>query len=265
VNGIGTPELDAEVLLGFVLRVSREVLLAQADRLVDVSHRRRYRRLVARRAGHVPVAYLTSVREFYGLPIRVTPHVLIPRPETELLVERALAYLRTHPTTQEVIDLGTGSGAVAAAIAAAAPAARVQAIDRDPAALRVARRNALTLGLTKRIRFRCADLLVGAGRADLIAANLPYLSAARRRKLPPEVRREPRSALDGGPDGLSVIRRALAQAPHTLRSPGCLLLECDPGQAARLRRLAQRTWPNAAVSVIPDLAGRARVVEVRTC
>ncbi len=258
-----TPALDAEVLLGHALGVPREHLRAHSDDLLSRKQRRRYARLVSRRASHVPVAYLTGTREFFGLPIRVTPRVLIPRPETEILVERAIRFLRSHPDFRLVVDLGTGSGAVAVALARALPHIRVRAVDSDRAALTVARQNARALGVAARVRCSQGDLLNGIRAADVLVANLPYLSARKRRSLPEDVRYEPVAALDGGPDGLRLIHRALEQAPAVLRSRGLALFECDPGQARGLRSRARATWPGASVEVIRDLSGRARVVEVQ--
>lgn len=257
-----TPALDAEVLLGHVLGVCREAFFTHPERRLNLAQQRRYTRLVDRRVARVPVAYLTGVREFFGHPLRVTPRVLIPRPETEILVERAILFLRSHPKKRDVIDLGTGSGAIAVAVARAAPHARIQALDISRAALLVASRNARALKIVRQVVFRQSDLLARARPADLILANLPYLSASRRRTMPEDVRHEPLAALNGGQDGLSLIRRALRQAPSVVRPGGCLLFECDPLQARRLESLALETWPQAIVQTVRDLAGRPRVVEV---
>jgi release factor glutamine methyltransferase len=207
------------------------------------------------------VAYLTQVKEFYGLPIRVDPRVLIPRPETELLVERALQYLRTHPERNDVIDVGTGTGAIALAIASGAASARVIAIEADTAALQVARGNVRRLG-KRRVRLRQGDLLAHVRAADLVVANLPYLSDRRRKQLSPDVQFEPKRALDGGADGLRLIRRLIEQAKGVIRAEGMLLLECDPEQVRRIRGMVLGSWPDSIVSVHDDLAGHPRVVEV---
>ena len=222
----------------------------------------RYRALVTRRARHVPVAYLTGQKEFYGHSIAVSPSVLIPRPETELLVEQALEFIRSHPSVTRVIDLGTGSGAVAIALASAVRRIRVEAIEIDPRALAVARRNLRAHGLLSRVTLRRGDLLASVRKAHCIVANLPYLSLARRRRLPPDVRHEPTRALNGGRDGLDLIRRAIAQAPNVLRRPGCLLVECDPAQARSVLALARKAFPYGTAEVLRDLTGRPRVVRV---
>lgn len=257
-----SPGLDAEVLLAHVLRSTRELLRTYPESPVRLDDRRRFRALVTRRARRVPVAYLTGSKEFYGHRLTVTPAVLIPRPETELLVERALAFLRAHPQVRRVVDVGTGSGAIAIALASALRRIRVEAVELDRRALRVARQNLLAHKLAGRIRLRQGDLLEGTSRVRCVVANLPYLSLEERRRLPRDVRYEPARALSGGRDGLDLIRRLLEQAPSVLRAPGFLILECDPAQAATVQRLAQRAFPQASAAVLRDLAGRRRAVEV---
>src|SRR5207253_8453347 len=173
----------------------------------------------------MPVAYLTGNKEFYGLGLRVTPRVLIPRPETELLVELAIDFLQAHPDARRVIDLGTGSGAIAVAIGRRVPSVRVEASDVNLPALRVAAGNVRDHRLVSRVRLTRRDLLEGASPADLIIANLPYLSAAQRRRWQPELAYEPAQALDGGRDGLDLIRRALLQARCRLTAACTLMLE----------------------------------------
>jgi release factor glutamine methyltransferase len=260
--GLESPVLDAEVLLAHVLRSTRELLRAYPESPVGMGDRRRFRALVTRRARRTPVAYLIGSKEFYGHRLAVTPAVLIPRPESELLVERTLAFLKAHPYVRRVVEVGTGSGAIAIALARALRRIRVDAVELDRRALRVARRNLLEQGLATRVRLRQGDLLQGISRAACIVANLPYLSLEQRRRLPRDVRYEPARALNGGRDGLDLIRRLLEQAPRVLRPPGYLVLECDPAQAPRVRRLAQRAFPAASVVIQRDLAGRRRAVEV---
>jgi release factor glutamine methyltransferase len=262
--GIPYAWLDAEILVAHVLRSSRERLHSHPERLLSASQRQRLRRLTIRRAGRVPVPYLTGEREFYGHMLRVTPAVLIPRPESELLVELAIDWLKAHPHARRVIDLGTGSGAVAIAVAKAVPQVRIVARDVSARALRVADANVARYRLRRRITTVKGDLLRGAGPADLILANLPYISGAQKRVRPKELEYEPALALDGGEDGLALIRTALAQAPALVKPSGGLLFECDPAQMRRLVRLAQGHWPSAQVSAHKDLAGRDRVVRIQT-
>lgn len=262
--GIPLPWLDAEILVAHVLKSSRERLRSHPDRQLTVAQRARLRRLTTRRAARVPVPYLVGVREFYGYRFRVTPAVLIPRPSSELLVELAVGWLKTHPNARRVIDLGTGSGAVAISVAKAVPQVRIEARDVSARALRVADDNIARHRLRRRITTVRADLLRGAAPADVILANLPYIPEALRRVRPRELEYEPALALDGGKDGLSLIRTAVAQAPAAVKPGGLVLFECDPAQARRIVRLAQGHWPAAEVSVHKDLAGLNRVVRIQT-
>lgn len=254
--------LDAEVLLAHVLRQDRSWLHGHPEHLLTATQRRRFRHLISRRVAHAPTAYLTGEREFYGHKIHVSPAVLIPRPDTEVLVELAIVWLREHPQARRVIDLGTGSGAIAIAVAKAVPSVRITAIDADGRAVRVAEANVAAHRVASRVRVKRGDLLGGASPADLITANLPYLSAAQLRSGGPDLEYEPRGAFLGGRDGLDVIRRAIEQAPAVIRPGGCLLFECDPRQARRIEQMARRAWPSATVSIHKDLAGRDRVVRI---
>jgi release factor glutamine methyltransferase len=262
--GIPYPWLDAEILVAHVLHSSREHLHSHPERLLTAPQRRRLSRLTARRAVRVPVPYLVGEREFYGQMLRVTPAVLIPRPESELLVELAVEWLKAHRAARRVIDLGTGSGAVAIAVAIAVPQVRIEARDVSSGALRVAAENIARYRLRRRITTVKGDLLHGAAPADVILANLPYIPDALRRVRPKELHYEPALALDGGKDGLALIRTALAQAPASLQPGGLLLFECDPAQTRRLVRLAQGHWPSAEVTIHKDLAGLNRVVRIQT-
>ncbi len=262
--GIPLPWLDAEILVAHVLKTSRERLHSHPERQLTVAQQTRLRRLTSRRAARVPVPYLVGEREFYGYMFRVTPAVLIPRPSSELLVELAVDWLKTHPGARRVIDLGTGSGAVAISVAKVIPQVRIEARDVSARALRVAADNIARHRLRRRITTVKADLLRGAAPADVILANLPYIPEALRRVRPRELEYEPALALDGGKDGLSLIRTALAQAPAALKPGGLVLLECDPAQTRRIVRLAQGHWPAAEVSVHKDLAGLNRVVRIQT-
>ncbi len=261
--GIARAALDAEVLLGHVMKRPREWLWAHDDRRLTASQVRRFRLLLAQRSHGVPVAYLTGVKEFFGEPIRVNHRVLVPRPDTEVLVEAGLRFLHDHPGARDVIDLGTGSGAIAIAVARNCPRARVQALDTDERALRVARANVRARQVSGRVEVRRSDLFGRARPTDLVLANLPYLSAAALRRLPLDVRHEPKRALNGGADGLRLIRRALADAPRMLRPSGAMVIECDPRQARSVASLARSSFPGATIGVLADLSRRSRAVEVR--
>lgn len=261
--GIARAALDAEVLLGHVLKRPREWLWAHDDRPLTAAQTSRYHRLLAQRSRRVPVAYLTGVKEFFGEPIRVTRSVLVPRPDTEILVEAGLRFLQDRPGGRDVIDMGTGSGAIAIAVSRNCPRARVQALDNDDRALKVARANVRARRISGRVQVRRSDLFQRARPADLVLANLPYLSADARRRLAADVRHEPRRALNGGADGLRLIRRALADAPRMLRPGGAMVIECDPRQARSVASLARSTFPGATIGVLADLSRRSRAVEVR--
>jgi release factor glutamine methyltransferase len=256
--------LDAEILVAHVIHSSRERLHSHPERPLSVSQRARLRRLTSRRAARVPVPYLVGEREFYGHMLKVTPAVLIPRPSSELLVELAVDWLKTHQQLKRVIDLGTGSGAVAISVALEVPHVRIEARDVSARALRVAAENIAHYRLRRRISTVKGDLLKGAARADLIMANLPYIPDALRRIRPKELDYEPALALDGGKDGLSLIRIALAQAPAVVKPGGLALFECDPAQTRRIIRIAQAQWPSATTTVHKDMAGLDRVVRIQT-
>lgn len=255
--------LDAPLLLAHALGCERAALLAHPQRPLDPAQSAAFRALVERRADGVPVAYLTGERAFYDLTLIVTPDVLIPRPETEHLVERALTWARTRREPLRVADVGTGSGAIAVTLARYLPAAQVWALDASRAALGVARLNITRYDLAQRVRLVQADLLgplLGArGAYDLIAANLPYIPTRTLEALA-VTRHEPRLALDGGPDGLDVIRRLLAQAPRVLASDGLLLLEIEATQGERAAALVAKALPGARVTVHADYADHDRVV-----
>jgi release factor glutamine methyltransferase len=258
-HGIESPRLDAELLLATVLACKRVDLYLAFDQPVAAGDRERYRELVRRRAKQrVPVAQLTGVREFWSQPLRVTRDVLIPRPDTETLVRAGAAL-----GPRRIADVGTGTGCVAIALARELPRATVLAIDLSREALDVAAHNVAAAGLEERIALACGDLLDGvAERFDLIAANLPYVPSAELERLAPEVRHEPRLALDGGADGLALLRRLVAQAAEHLEPGGPLALEVGLGQAAEVAELAQAAGAKE-VRQERDLAGVERVVVAR--
>ncbi len=218
--------------------------------------------MVERRLAREPLAYIIGYREFYGINLLVTPNVLIPRPETETVVEHALfmALMGMETTDLVIADVGTGCGAVAVNLAIHLPAARIYALDCADAVLDVAAYNIRAHNVADRVRLGKGDLLEPLPEpVDLIAANLPYVPTERIATLQPEVRWEPREALDGGPDGLALVRRLIAQAPGRLKEGGTVLLELDPEQVPAVRELVRERFPNAAVSVEQDLSRRDRV------
>jgi release factor glutamine methyltransferase len=239
--GIATARQDAEWLLASVLGVERFGLYLEPDRVLSPSEGRRYGGVIARRAAHEPLQHLTGTEDFHGLRLIVGPDVLIPRPETEGLVEWALELLRDEPAWL-VADIGTGSGAIACALAEQMPNLTIFAIDRSLSALRVASRNVAALALGERVRLVVGDLLgpIGPTRGplDLVIANLPYIPSGAIGSLEPEVARfEPREALDGGPDGLAAIRRLIATAPERLRPRARLMMEIGADQAGPVASL----------------------------
>lgn len=261
--------IDAEILLAHALSATREEMLAHDDRPLPARVLARYRALIARRAKHEPIAYLTGHKEFFGLDFFVDKNVLIPRPETEQLVELALSSLATRHLPL-VIDIGTGSGAIAVSIAANDPNVTVIATDISAAALKLATRNAVTNDVAARIIFKRGDLLQPflsfRGRENsrtsiIITANLPYLPAAVYKKTALDIRRyEPRSALVAGKDGLDLYDRLFDQAAAILSGRKLTILcEIDPSQKKKFPALVKRHLPRAKVEIKNDLAGRARV------
>ena len=265
-HGSDSPRLDAEVLLAEALGCQRIELYTRFDDVADDEPRGRFRELVRRRAEHVPVAYLVGQREFYSLPFRVTSDVLIPRPETELLVVAALDLARQRDTQAAVsiCDVGTGSGAIAVCLAKHLPAARVTAVDCSLAALAIARENAQRHDVADRIELVESDLmdaLPADARFDLVVSNPPYVSESEWTELMPEVRdHEPRGALVAGPRGTEVIQRLLPQAAARLVPGGHLLLEISPMICDSVCELVEADSHFGPAEVIKDLARLPRVV-----
>ena len=265
-KGVETPRLDAEVMLADLLGLSRVELYINFDRPLDAHELAGFRERVRRRAAREPVSYITGKKEFYSLEFAVGPEVLIPRPETELMVDEAAGLARNRWPDHErllLMDLGAGCGAVAAALASQLENSVIRVIDVSGAALDTARANADRLGFSDRMIFMKGDLLgpvAGLGlRFHIIAANLPYVPRAAFADMSPEVREyEPRLALDGGQDGLDLIRRAVARARECLEPDGALLLEIWPTHAPEIRALGSKHgYPG--VRIIKDLHGRDRV------
>ena len=260
-KGLENARLQAELLLAAVLGVKRLDLYLQFERPLHRSEVDRYREYVRQRLRRVPVQYITGVAAFRHLELAVTPAVLIPRPETEVLVEVALELL---PEGGRVLDLCCGSGAVALSLAHEAAAAQVAAADVSAAALAAAKGNGLRCGLAERVEWHCGDLFAPLGRAapfDLIAANPPYVRRGDLAQLAPEVRDyEPQLALDGGEDGLAYHRRIAQEAADFMRPGGYLLLEVGDGQSAAVADLLTRSERLTVVEVRPDLNQIPRVV-----
>jgi release factor glutamine methyltransferase len=275
--GIETAGLDAECLLAHVLGFPRWRLVTECRRRLTPDEFGRYLTLLQRRERREPLAYLVGTREFWSLALLVSPDVLVPRPETETLVEAALDLLRgdglsPHPHSPQspvVVDLGTGSGAVAIVLARELPGATVVATDVSRRALRIARSNAEAHGVTDRITFlrgnlwRALDGRDPGGQADVVVSNPPYIPSHVIPTLMPEVQWEPRQALDGGPDGLQFHRAIISGAPQRLRSGGFVLLEVGADQAESVARLLEGSRRFADIRVLKDLGGKDRVVAAR--
>jgi release factor glutamine methyltransferase len=291
-HGSDSPRLDAEVLLAEALGCRRIELYTAFDDVPGDQRRTAFRELVRRRAEGTPVAYLVGCREFYSLAFRVTPDVLIPRPETELLVVAVLDLAKGEggsgkgeeidkseisnqqipnppssafrpPSPLSIADVGTGSGIIAVCLAKHLPTCRVVAIDRSAAALTIARENANRHGVAERIEFLESDLLAAAGRRqfDFVVSNPPYVTAAEFERLPPDVRNfEPREALLAGPKGTEVIERLIPQAAERLASGGHLLLEASPTIHDAVRKLLESDGRFQLGATIKDYSRQPRVV-----
>jgi len=259
--GVERARFEAQLLLAHVLGATRGELLAALHPPASAAHAAAFRHLIERRSARIPFAYLTGRREFYGLSFAVSPSTLIPRPETELLVEVALDRMRQLPAPV-MADACTGTGCVAVACAVHETRARVVASDVCPSAARLARQNAAHHGVARRVCVVCADLLsaVRASSVDLIAANPPYIPSGDLGGLAPEVRdHEPRTALDGGPDGLAVLRALASDALRALRLGGTLMTEVAAGQSGAVAAMLHDLG-YGRVRVHRDLARIERVV-----
>lgn len=263
--GVGDARLEADLIWMTALGVDRAALYAAFPEAPPLEAARRAEALRQRRINREPTAYLMGEREFYGLRIAVGPGVLIPRPETEAVVDETLRLVE-GVSEPALADVGCGSGAIAVALAVARPDAVVHALDVAPRALELAARNAAAHSVSERVRVAESDLLAALpGRVNAVAANLPYVASADIPLLEPEVSRyEPREALDGGEDGLDLVRRLLAEAGARLLPGGALILEIDPRQSAVARSAARGCFPAARIRVERDLAGRERVLVVET-
>jgi release factor glutamine methyltransferase len=262
--GIPSARLDAEVLLSFCLSCDRIEFLKNPKRLVDDGERLSYQRLIERRLNGEPVAYLTGRKAFWSFDLDVTSDVLIPRPETEIIVEEALAVCRREGFIRpDILDIGTGSGAIALALAYEMPDARVTATDISAAALDVAKKNARKLGLEQALVFLQGDLFKPVrGRFDMIVSNPPYIGAEEYESLAPGVKHfEPKQALWAGQTGVEFYEKLIYQAPGSLKEKGWLLLEIGAKQAQMVCSLMKVGFEHVEVRM--DYAGFSRVVKGR--
>ena len=268
-SGVEDAGFESEYLLRHTLGCTRESLLMTLDSDVSSSDQLRFDSVIGRRAAGEPSAYITGHKEFYGLDFKVDPRALIPRPETELLVELALEFVARRTCSVEglnIAEVGVGCGAIAIAMAVNLSGARVVATDISPAALNLASENLSMHRVEDRVTLLEGDLLQPvSGPIDILVSNPPYISSAQIAALPREIRdHEPRVALDGGEDGMAAIERLICQAKDKLRPGGAMFVEIgwDLGDRALARSL--ELWPESDVSITPDLAGLDRVLTLRS-
>ena len=265
--GIAEHLLEAELLLGAALGMDRAALYTSFNEDVSGSGLRKVDKLLTRRLKREPLPYILGYREFYGLSLEVNPGVFIPRPETEILVDEAMRLAKQTPIRPplRIVEVGTGCGAIAVALASCLVNVDIHATDISRQALATAQANAEHHGLRNRIEFIHCDLLsCFSGPIDVLIANLPYVRSTAISSLEPEIRMfEPREALDGGDDGLRLIRRLLGEARPVLRGKGIILLEMDPHQMDSVEMAARSHWPSATTSRHKDLAGLDRVLAIQ--
>jgi release factor glutamine methyltransferase len=256
------PVLEVQLLAGHVLEQPRTWVISHPNLELEDEQAAELEKLLERLLKREPLPYLLEKAEFYGLTFTVSPSVLIPRPETELLVETAAGWLQAHPERRQVVDVGTGSGAIAVTLAVLCPEIHVLAVDRSWEALKIARQNIERYGVSRRVIPVMGDLLQPlSGPFDLVCANLPYIPSEKLADLDVS-RYEPRMALDGGPDGLDFIERLLADLPKKLAAGGMALLEIEADQGLSSLRMAREYIPTAQSKVVRDLAEKARLVVV---
>ncbi len=260
-HSIEDASLESELLLRHALQISRVELYLELDQELSPQQDKGFRHLIERRLNNEPVAYITEHREFYGLDFYVDPNVLIPRPESELLVEKVLE-LAQNQAAATIIEVGTGCGAIAISLALSLPRAKIYATDISAAALEVARFNCRKHGVADRICLLSGDMLDPLPEpVDLIVANLPYVMEAELSRIN-TLNFEPSLALNGGSDGLEKISRLGTRIGDKLRPGGCLLLEIGQGQRRAVTTLLRSLFPSAEIETTPDLSGIDRVVSL---
>lgn len=265
-SGISTHQLDAEVLLAHLLGIERSYIFAHGEDTLTDKQGSTFHLLVRKRAQRIPIAYLTGHKEFFGKGFTVKKGVLIPRPDTETLVQCVLDYHTAHSDKKTLLDIGTGSGCIAIALSSKIPDVMITATDTSSQALRIAAMNIRHHGLSKKIQLKKADLYPPTPKEfDIIISNPPYLSAkeyATARKKYPELAFEPRSALVASHKGLGIIEKIIKSSISHLTQHGALFLEIGSGQSMSVRRLAKKYLPQATVTFHKDLAGKTRVARI---
>ena len=265
-----TPDLDASVLIAHIINKPRTWVMAHPELTLTTEQQNQLNESLMRLENGEPFPYVLGHWEFFGLDFEITPDVLIPRPETELLVEKAIVWLQESPVRRTVADIGTGSGAIAVALAANVPDADILATDISSDALQVAKRNSIKHGVSERIEFIECDLLptdpssfiLHHSSLDLLCANLPYIPTHTLSQLP-IFGREPTVALDGGADGLELILRLLNIAPEWLAPNALILLEIEATLGIQAFNLAYDLFNQAEIHLHQDLTGRDRLLEIR--
>ena len=268
-RGIESPRIDAELLLAFALGLQRIDLYLRYDQPLHPGELADFRTLIKRRAAREPVAYITGTKEFWGLALTVDPAVLIPRPETECAIETILEFLNGYPGSDNprILDLGTGTGAIALALAQSCPAARVMALDRSCDALAVADRNRRRHELQDRVDLLAGEWLTPLARErarfDIVVSNPPYIPSDQIDGLQPEILHyEPHAALDGGPDGLDCLRVIVRETPAVLQPGGALFLEIGNDQFLAVEQLAKETDAFGEIVCLKDYSGLDRIVRL---
>jgi release factor glutamine methyltransferase len=264
IENSDTPALDAQVLLAYILRRHRSWILAHPEFELDDKKQTTLQNVLSQLESGIPVPYILGKWEFFGLEFDINPHVLIPRPETELLVNTALRWLTIHSDRRWALDIGTGSGCIAISLARHIANLCIYASDISLPALQLARQNAYNHHLSSRVTFIQCNLLPPIKlKFDLICTNLPYIPTTTLIGLP-IYGREPTSSLDGGEDGLLYIRRLLERAPDRLAYGGLLLCEIESTHKAPAVEIACEFFPHADIKVLPDLAGFDRLLTIQT-
>jgi len=260
-----TPSLDAQVLFAHIVQKPRVWVVSHPEDEIRGEEQEQFEEAMKRLEAGEPLPYVLGKWEFFGLEFEVTKDVLIPRPETELLVEKAIDWLKAHPEKRTVADVGTGTGSIAVAIASHIPDIRILATDISPDALRIAKRNAERHGVDRQIEFVECDLLPAhpeRSNFNMICSNLPYIPTEALLRLP-IFGREPTLALDGGTDGLNIYRRLLKLAPEWLAPQGIMLLEIEATLGMQILSLAYDSFSEVNIHLHKDLAGRDRLVEIQ--
>tara|TARA_B100001559_G_scaffold227884_1_gene191662 strand:+ start:68 stop:907 length:840 start_codon:yes stop_codon:yes gene_type:complete len=259
----GSPDsrLEAEILLRHVLKIDRATMFSNLENILDSKQENDIAELVQRRLANEPLSYITGTREFYSLDFQITSAVLIPRQETETLVDEVIKIAKENPL--KIVDVGTGSGAIAIALAVNLPLAKIIATDISVDALHVAESNTKMNEVFSRINLKQGNLLdVLDEKVDVIVSNPPYIPSNQIEHLQPEVKKEPHIALDGGSDGLEYIRKLIGNCSEKLNNNGHIFIEIDPSQSEEVLKIADTHFPDARTAIIKDLSQNNRVLSI---